>query len=59
MRLILRPDGAPLILLVSERAALTAFLRERSCGNRSGHAMAGSDYFPSRRWGGALHREAK
>ena len=34
---------------MSERAALTAFLRGRPCGKRSGHAMAGADYFPSRR----------
>ena len=51
MRLVLRPDGAPSILgllLLSERAALTAFLRGRPCGKRSGHAMASADYFPSR-----------
>jgi len=62
MRLVLGPDGAPSIrgiLLSSERAALTAFLRGRPCGKRSGQAMAGADYFPSRRHGGALHREAK
>jgi hypothetical protein len=43
MRLVLRPDGAPSILeplLLPERAALTAFLRGRPCGKRSGHAMA-------------------
>ena len=46
-----RRDGAPSIrrlLLLSERAALTAFLRGRPCGKRSGHAMAAADYFPSR-----------
>ena len=62
MRLVFRPDGVPSIpahLLLSERAALTAFLRGRPCGKRSGHAMASADYFPSRRQGGALHREAK
>jgi hypothetical protein len=62
MGLVLRPDGAPPIpglLLMPERAASTAFLRGRPCGKRSGHAMASADYFPSRRQGGALHREAK
>ena len=61
MRLVLRPDGAPpipMLFSLSERAALTAFLRGRPCGKRSGHAMASADYFPSR-LKGALHREAK
>ena len=61
MRLVLRPDDAPSIpglLLLSERAALTAFLRGRPCGKRSGHAMASADYFPSRP-SAALHRETK
>jgi hypothetical protein len=51
MRQVFRSDGAPSILgllLLSERAALTAFLRGRFCGKRSGHAMASADYFPSR-----------
>ena len=51
MTLVLCPDGAPSIprlLLLSERTALTAFLRGRPCGKRSGHAMASADYFPSR-----------
>ncbi len=64
MRLLLCHDGdgapsIPRLLLLSERTALTAFLRGRPCGKRSGHAMASADYFPSRRHGGALHREAK
>ena len=62
MRLVLRPDGAPpipMLFSLSERAALTAFLRGRPCGKRSGHAMAGPGYFPSRPQGAALHREAK
>ena len=62
MRRVVRPDGAPSILgllLLSERAAPTAFLRGRPCGKRPGHAMAAAGYFPSRRQGGALHREAK
>jgi hypothetical protein len=52
MRLVFGPDCAPLIpmlLSLSERAALTAFLRGRPCGKRSGHAMARAGYFPSRR----------
>src|SRR5260370_5073214 len=51
MRLVLGPDGAPpipMLLSLSERAALTAFLRGRPCGKRSGHAMAAADYFPAR-----------
>ena len=51
MRLVLRPDGAPpipMLFSLSERVALTAFLRGRPCGKRSGHAMASADYFPSR-----------
>src|ERR1700686_2682506 len=51
MRSVLGPDDAPSILrllLSSERAALTAFLKGRPCGKRSGHAMASADYFPSR-----------
>ena len=61
MKLVLRSDGAvdPEFFPLPERAALTAFLRGRPCGKRSGHAMAGADYFPSRRQGGALHRETK
>ena len=62
MTLELSPDVVPSIprlLLLSERAALTALLRGRPCGKRSGHAMASAGYFPSRREGGALHREAK
>ena len=61
MRLALRRDGAapiPMLLSLPERAALTAFLRGRPCGKRSGHAMASADYFPSRP-SAALHREAK
>ena len=53
MRLLLCHDGdgapsIPRLLLLSERTALTAFLRGRPCGKRSGHAMASADYFPSR-----------
>src|SRR5258708_14071215 len=51
MRQVFRSDDAPSILgllLLSERAALTAFLRGRPWGKRSGHAMASADYFPSR-----------
>lgn len=61
-RLVRRPDDVPSILepfLLPERAEPTAFLRGRPCGKRSGHAMPGADYFPSRRQGGALHRETK